>query len=390
MGNFAKNTKGRAWVGTFQIANMEKAGMTKEEYEHPEKLADFLIDTWANSGKDRVAGVAVCVSENGLYHAHVALYGNLTTLGNVAKIMFDMHTEPQLGGKKDLTAYLLKEAPYDEKGEQVLYSKGLEHIQDNKGKRSDTEDIQDLLEQGKTPSQIMENFAYRKYEKMIRSAFMDRKIRNTPVIKDKNCVWIVGESGTGKTYTYYTLCELYGEENIYLTTDFENGGMDFYVDNGAPAILFLDEFKGQMKFAQLLTMLDKYTRAQVHCRYSNCYCLWEQVYITSVFPPEEMYFMMVSAGKQGFDSIKQLLRRLDTIRYCYIKDGEYKSFDLPANEYEDYADLKKRAEEFEKLQEQLEGVDFKKILGSKCNKLEGCDFFGKNCRADMGEGKSDT
>lgn len=347
MGNFAKNTKGRAWVGTFHLANMKKTGLTEDEYRNPKKLSEFLIQKWEKSGKGRTAGVSVCMSEKGLYHVHLALYGNLTTLRNVSKTMFDMHCEPQLGGKKELTSYLLKQPPYEEKGEKVLFSIGLEHIQDVKGKRNDIEEIQEMLEEGKTPSQIMEHFPYRRYEKMIRSAYIDMKIKNTPVIQDKECIWIVGESGTGKTYTYFDLCNQYGAENVYLSNDFENGGMDFYIDSGAPPILFLDEFKGQIRFAQLLTMLDKYTRAQVHCRYSNCYCLWEQVYITSVYPPEALYSFMVQMEKQDFDSIYQLLRRLNTIRYCYIKDGKYKTFDLPADEYTNYEDLKKLAEEYE-------------------------------------------
>ena len=182
---------------------------------------------------------------------------------------------------------------------------------------------------------------------MIRSAYVDTKLRNTPVIQEKKCIWIVGESGTGKTYTYFDLCNQHGADNVYFSTDFDNGGMDFYIDSGIPPILFLDEFKGQIKYAQLLTMLDKYTRAQVHCRYSNCYCLWEQVYITSVYPPEELYSFMVQMGKQEIDSMSQLLRRLDTIRYCYIKNGKYKTFDLPACEYTNYEALKKLAEDYE-------------------------------------------
>lgn len=379
MGNFDKNTKGRAWVGTFQLANMQKTGLTKEKYENPEKLADFLIETWKNSGKDREAGVSVCVSEKGLYHAHLALYGNLTTLNNVAKIMFDMHTEPQLGGKKSLTAYLLKEAPYDEKREQVLYSIGLENIQDVKGKRSDIEEIQDLLEQGKTPSQIMENFAYRKYEKMIKSAYIDKKVKNAPIIEEKNCIWVFGKSGTGKTYHYHTLCDIHGAENIYLLNDLKNGGMDYYVDSGAPPILFIDEFKGQIDFSQLLIMLDKYPRAQVHCRYTNCYCIWKTVYITSVYPPEIIYQRMVPTNLQCFDSFKQLLRRLNFIDYCYVKNGEYKGFLLPASEYKDYTDLKKKVDDFEWYQSQLnlknylrkEPIDIK-VVGA--DERKGCDF----------------
>lgn len=331
-------------MGTIHVANMEKAGLSKEQYENPELLAEFISDTWAESGKGRIAGVAVCVSAKGLYHAHMALYGNLTTLGNVSKILFGSHIEPQLSGKKELKSYLLKEPPYDEKGEQVLYTKGLENIQDNKGKRSDLEDIADLLEQGFTPIEIMENFSYRKYERMIKSAFIDKRIKETPLLKeDKKCIWIVGESGTGKSYYYYQLCKEYGSENIYFATDFENGGLDFYIEQGAPPILFMDEFKGDMRFSQLLVMLDKFSRAQVHCRYSNCFCLWTTVVITSIFPPDEVYAAMVDDEKRDRDKIDQLIRRLDVIEYRYKQDGEYRTFSIPAKEYVNYDDLKQLA-----------------------------------------------
>ena len=70
MGNFNIDTTSRSWMVTVQITNMEKAGLTKEEYTNPELLASFLINRWEESGKGRKAGVAVCVSEHGLYHAH--------------------------------------------------------------------------------------------------------------------------------------------------------------------------------------------------------------------------------------------------------------------------------------------------------------------------------
>lgn len=344
MGKFSLNTKSRAWIGTVQISNMEKAGLSKEQYESPEYLADFLCSTWSGSGKERAAGVAVCVSEKGLYHAHIALYGNLTTLRNVAKIMFNSHIEPQLGGKKELTGYLLKEAPYDEKGEHVLHTKGLENIQDNKGRRSDMEEIEELLNQGLSPSEIMENFSYRRYEKMIKSAFVEKRIKEAPLLKEnKECIWVVGASGSGKSYYYYQLCEEHGSDSVYFATDFENGGLDFYIEQGAPPILFLDEFKGNMPFAQLLIMLDKYSRAQVHCRYSNCYCLWTKVIITSVYPPDEAYSFMVESDRRDRDKFSQLIRRLDRIDYKYKKDGEYRTFSIPAGEYLDYEDLKQRA-----------------------------------------------
>lgn len=341
---FSPNTRGRCWVGTIHIANMEKAGLKREEYEEPEYLADYFIDIWENSGKGRKAGIAVCVSLDGCYHCHIACYGNTTTLKKVSDVLFQTHIEPQLGGKDALKKYLLKEKEYEEKGEQVLYTKGLENIQDSKGKRSDIEEIEELLEEGFTPAQIMENFPYRRYEKMIKSAYIAKRIKETPLLKeDKKCIWVVGESGTGKTYYYYQLCEKYGSENVYLATDFENGGLDYYIDEGAPEILFMDEFKGDMKFSQLLLMLDKYSRAQVHCRYTNCYCLWTMVVITSVFPPDEVYSSMVDDEKKNRDKIDQLIRRLDVIEYRYKQDGEYKSYSISAKEYIGYDDLKRRA-----------------------------------------------
>lgn len=97
---------------------------------------------------------------------------------------------------------------------------------------------------------------------MIKSAYIDKRIKETPLIKEPHNEWHVGNSGSGKTYYYYQLCEKYSPEKVYMTTDFENGGFDFYIEQGAPPIIFLDEFKGNMRYGQLLTILDKYSRTQ--------------------------------------------------------------------------------------------------------------------------------
>lgn len=344
MSIFSKQQKGRAWVATIHIANMEKAGLSREEYEAPEILAEIFTTIWNNSGKKRSCGIAVCISEQGRYHAHMALYGNTTTLGNVSKILFDSHIEPQMGGKKELTDYLMKEGKYAEKGEKVLYVMGLDSVQDVQGNRSDLDRIQEYLENGLAPSEIMEiDIRYRMYEKMIKSAFIDKRIKDTPLIKEMHNEWHCGDSGTGKTFYYYQLCEKYSPEEIYIATDFESGGFDFYIEQGAPPILFMDEFKGNMKFSQLLAILDKYSRTQTHCRYSNTYNLWTTCIITSIFPPDEVYSSMVDDDRKNRDKIDQLLRRLDCIVYHYKTiSGEYKTYTMPANEYVNYQDLKQR------------------------------------------------
>ncbi len=329
---------------TVNVANMIKAGLSEDEYNKPEVLANFLCDAWNGSGKKRVSGVAVCISAKNLYHAHMALYGNLTTLKNVSRIMFDSHVEPQMSGKKELTDYLLKQGKYEEKGEVVLYTQGLENIEDVQGKRSDMMEISELLEDGHTPSEIMAmKFSYRRWEKMIKSAYIDKRIKDTPLIKETHNEWHVGSSGSGKTYYYFQLCEEHTAEMIYLASDLENGGFDFYIEQGAPPILFIDEFKGNMRYGQLLMILDKYSRTQTHCRYTNTYNLWTTCIITSIFPPDEVYAFMVDEDKRDRDKIEQLLRRLDVIVYHYKEDGEYKTYSIPASEYKGYDDLKQRA-----------------------------------------------
>lgn len=354
MSNFSSKTRARAWVCTVQRENLKKAGLTEEDFKDYERIADILTTTWNDSGKNRTSGVAVCESATGLFHCHMALYGNTTTLLNVSKIMFDSHTEPQLGGKKELTSYLEKSGKYSEKGEKVLYTKGLEFIEDTQGARNDLDEIAKYLEAGMKPNEIMGmSLKYRRYEKLIKSDFIFRRIQDAPLIKNMKNEYHIGEAGSGKTYYYKQLCDKYGEENVYLCNDLKNGGMDFYIEQGAPDILFLDEVKGDdISYATLLTILDKYSRMQSHCRYHNSYNLWTMVIITSVYPPEYIYSIMVEKERQDFDSYTQLIRRLTTVVYHYKQNGVYRTFSIPATEYNGYDDLIDRAKKADNQKEE--------------------------------------
>lgn len=359
---FSPNTRGRCWMGTIHIENMIKAGLTKEQYENPEYMADFFISLWENSGKGRKAGIAVCVSSDGCYHGHIACYGNTTTLRKVADILFQSHIEPQLGSKEQLKKYILKEGNYEEKGEKVLFSKGLDAVQDNQGKRSDLDIIEEMLNNGATPEEIFEtSFRYRKYEKMIKADYLARRIKETPLVKEMWNEYHWGRSGTGKTYTYVKMCEKFPDE-VYLCNDYANsgasgGGFDFYSSNPAK-IIVLDEFRGNIPYNQFLSLLDVYSRNQQHCRYQNTYNLWTSVIICSIYPPEKAYSFMVDETQKSVDSIQQLMRRLNVIVYHYInKEGKYRSFRMPAQEYIDASDMVERAREYEKIADEVEVLD---------------------------------
>lgn len=344
---FDLKTRGRAWVAVIHIQNMLNMGMTEEEYKNPEYLAERLLHLWNESGKGRTSAVAICVSADGCYHAHMALYGNTTTLGNVAKILLDSHVEPQLGGKAELQNYLLKQGKYSEKGEIILYTKDMDKVQDVPGRRNDLEVIEEMLVKGYTPQEILDtNFQFYKYEKMILHAYTDQRIKEAPIKQDIYVEYHLGESGTGKTYFYKQLCEKVGAENIYILTDYDNnasGGLDSYMKVGAPPILFMDEYKGfGISYGKLLTMLLGYTRMQTHSRYTNTFNLWNEVYITSVYPPEAIYQNMVSNEHQDLDSYTQLIRRINKIVYHYIENGEYKTYSIDGEEYTNYENLRNK------------------------------------------------
>lgn len=336
--------KSRCWMVTIHVTNMKKAGLTEQQIQDYPFVLNFFLQRWSTSGKDRTACFTACVSANGLFHLHGALYGEKTTRDAVARLLFDSHVEQCKGGRTNLMNYIQKLPPYDEIGEQVLYIIGKENIQTKQGHRTDLDIISELLDDGCTPNEIMRiNFRYRKYEKMIKSAYADKKLQEAPIRKQIYREWHVGESGTGKTYCYERLCQQYGSDEIYMSGYTTSGWLDGYMEAGAPSILFIDELKPVGSWQELTNVLDVYTHRTIHSRYQDAYPLWERVVITSVYPPEEIYGQMVKPENKKTDSFEQLLRRLDVIVYHFIENGIYKEFCIPASEYKNYADLIMRA-----------------------------------------------
>ena len=248
--------------------------------------------------KTKLAGLAslayACMSdEQGLGehtpHTHVYFATTAPVRFSTVKNRFPTaHIEAAKGSHEQNRAYVQKSGKWadDPKADTSIPGTfeevGTMPEERGQGFRSDLDEIGDLIEMGYTPSEIMaENFAYRRYERMIRSAYFDKRKRETPTERGVQIHYLVGESGAGKSYTYVTLCEERGEDSVFFLTDYDGGGFDTYC--GEP-VLFMDEFKGQLPFGTLLTMTDK-LKAQVHARYTNVTAIWTEIYITSVFPP---------------------------------------------------------------------------------------------------------
>ena len=340
--------KYRNFFVTIHKKSLENIGLTTEEYMNPEFLADFLIERWEESGKGRKMAVSVCESAQGLYHVHAACYSNSTTIKAVSEVFGNAHVHFVRGTKEELKRYILKEGKHAEKGENILFSKGIENILLHQGKRTDLEEVAEIIQAGGTAKDIYYNndgslnLNRMKYDTTIQKAIRQVRMKNMGITKDLTAFYHVGKEGTGKSYTQVKLAEEQGIENIYICNT--KNSMDNYILEGMPKTLILDDFKGdEMRYQELLTMLDVYTKNQTSCRYVNTYNLWTEVHLTSIYPPEEIYKKMVKEENRETDSYKQLLRRITYIVYHYIENDEFKTFTIPAKEYKDYEDLKKKA-----------------------------------------------
>lgn len=301
----------------------------------PAEMCEFIVKTWCDEQPGRTAFAAYCISAEGLHHIHIVFECDrdhkfrYSAVQNLFGAKF--HCEYTRGNKTQVEDYINKQGKFEEKGEVVVSKYQHGEIKGNQGNRSDLDYIEELINMGKTPNEIYkEKFAYRRYEKMIKDAYYQKRYEDTPLMRDIKVVWHVGEPGSGKTYIRIKLSKTYGEDMVYTITDYKSG-FDFY---SGEKYLVLDEFRGQMPYGVLLNVLDKY-KVQFHARYTNVYGLWNEVHICTVMPPEKTYDEMMKKSEDSkIDVIGQLFRRLDSVVYHYIdKDGNYCEYKIPAKIY---------------------------------------------------------
>lgn len=312
------------------------------EGKTPEEMVEAAINLWCDGKPHRTCAINYEVGDSGTPHMHMVLEDPAKARFSALQKLFpSIHIEPTRGNKEQAEDYINKRGQFSEKSHTVIVPAVYRgQIKAAQGTRNDLAVIEELLEQGMRPNDIMDiSLNYRKHEPLIKKAYFRKRDRETPIMRGVAVYWHVGDSGTGKSYTYTQLAKAHGVDNIYFMTDYENGGFDMYQGE---TILIMDEFKGNIRFQQLLNYLDGY-KMQVHCRYANVNALWTEVHITSIYPPEEAYRFMVDKESQHRDTVKQLLRRIRKIVYHYTENGIYKQYEMDSKDYTDYAHLKEKA-----------------------------------------------
>ena len=307
----ANDTVSQSWFITFN--NPSEHG-----YEGtPEEVCERCKNEWIGDSETRSGAWAYCISPTGMHHIHCVVEDCKPMRFSAIKKSYlqGCHLEETKGSKKQAMDYIHKRGVFAEKGETIEFITYHGDIKGRQGHRSDLEDLYQRLQAGETPQDIVDTSpkAYAKLS-LIKQMYFDIRSKNMPIVRKMKVIWHTGRSGTGKSYERVLLSNLLGEDNIYYLTAFNNGAFDNY--NGQ-SCLWIEDFRGEFKLQELLRILDVY-KTEVPARFCNVKALWDEVHITSVLTPQQVY---KAACCDDYDRIEQLLRRITSICY-HFSDGQ--------------------------------------------------------------------
>lgn len=171
------------------------------------------------------------------------------------------------------------------------------------GKRTDLMEVAEkVLAQRPIREIALENpTEYIKYYRGINA--LQFAIMDIPTERPMEVVLLFGDSGTGKSTKARQYASLYGK---YYTLQQPNNGAIWWDGYSGELSVIIDEYKGWITPTTLNAILDKYKLA-LPIKGGTTYAMYEHVFITSNFPPEEWYSEKVIWNKQA------LYRRLTTI-----------------------------------------------------------------------------
>lgn len=299
-----------------------------------DELLETIAFDFINTSTTKTCALTLCISADGLEHVHAVFEDVIAFRFSALKKLFpSAHIEATKGNKKQAEDYINKVGAFAEKGEIIVCKFQHGDIKGRQGQRFDLSEVDKYLTAGLKPCEIFDmDIRYRRYEKIIKDEYFARLCKKTPLMRNVYVEWHFGLTGTGKSYTYIDLCNVFGRDDVFVINDYDTGFLDTY---SGEKVLFLDEFRCQIQYSKLLSMLDCYVR-EFHARYTNVKGLWQMVYIASPFSPEQCYKNLVSASDSSVDALGQLMRRINKIVYHFKdKSGTYCRYDFDTAEYID-------------------------------------------------------
>lgn len=291
-----------------------------------EEICKKVLNIWTSSRQGRTGAVVFCKSADGLRHLHIVFESkNACSFSVIKKLFPKAHIEPTQGTKQDVENYISKVGKFEEKGELILARSQVGDIVGCQGKRSDLISFQEIFDmihiENMTPNDIFDKYPQAlKSQGIVEKIYFRKRVKETDLIRNVHVTWYCGATGCGKTYNYVRLCEVYGEDNVYMVSDY-NAPFDNYLGQD---IIFFDEFRGQIPLPTLLICLQGY-KQEIHARYYNKVALWTKVYISSPVTPYEVYLQHKDTNGKN-DKLQQLYRRITDIVFCSKLDTPSSSY----------------------------------------------------------------
>lgn len=261
------------------------------------------------------------------HHTHFFIYRkNAIRFSKIKKLFPEAHIESAKGTCKENRDYIRKEGKYENsnKTETNLRDTFEEYGEcpaEEQGKRNDLETLYDMIKDGYTDYQILEenpNYMKRLNDiSRVREVMRYEQFKN--VTREIHCEYWYGKAGSGKTSG---ILNRYGFENVYRITDSHNP-WDGY--RGQDIVVF-EEFQCDFfDITKLLIWLDIYP-LELPCRYNNKTACFTKVYFTSNLALDLQYTWI---QREQPELWRAFLRRIHCVKE-FGKDGnitDYKNMD---------------------------------------------------------------
>jgi len=242
------------------------------------------------------------VGESGTPHLQVYIeFNEGISMSQLKKRLLckTLHCEPRYGTAEQASDYCKKDGDYFEKGSLS-----------KQGARQDLCELKDKILNGSSVADIaMDNpVVYHQYGRTL-NFIEDLKMRKLHRSEMTLGYWIYGSTGTGKSEMVF---ENYHPDTHYIWK-YDNGWNDGYAQQD---IVIIDEFRGQLRFSELLAMCDKHPNCFVNRRGREPLpFISKKVIITSSLHPSEIFTKLAKN-----DSMKQLYRRFKI--FCSDKNED--------------------------------------------------------------------
>lgn len=235
-----------------------------------------------------VYGEEKCPDTGRLHYQGYVEFTKTQRVAGAKKIFKDdsLHFEKRRGTQKQAIDYCKKDGRFVEFG-----------VPTKQGKRNDLEAI---VQECKTIDEVMDKHpqVYCMYRNGLKDIYSKKVEENLPVVRNVKVEVYWGVTGSGKTYKALT-----ENDDVYrLLYSQKSDRVNFDGYRGQKCLL-IDEFYGQIDYAFMLCLLDKY-KLQLHVKGSTTWAQWEKVIITSNSSPCLWY-----PDQQNIDP---LLRRITT------------------------------------------------------------------------------